>query len=280
MYSCTCELESCQLFLENPIVLPCGTTICNNHLDNIDNIYNCLNCNQTHEIPVNGFPINNALMSVIKNANHLNQTQKIAFESFNKLNDKYLEHKSMNSESLIDDYYSKIRNKVDLHRELLIEEINKKSDQILMKLTDLENKCKENSKNLSKIKLNDSEKDECRDKVRQPNLDESATRSLITKMNGLSHAIQNDIERYRNESLMNQNVEFVSENNKLFGELIVGKKVTKAENQRPAISSNASSPSLSEETVEFLRKYHAEQISKQADEQICKQAVEQICKQS
>ena len=91
------------------------------------------------------------------------------------------------------------------------------------------------------MNLNDSEKDECKDKVRQPNLDESETKSLITKMNGLTDAIQNDIERYRNESLMNQNVEFVTENSKLFGELIVGKKETKKENrinQQRAIRSN------------------------------------------
>ena len=52
---CVCPLNSCQLYLEKPITLPCGFTICQNHIENFKNSnfneFECVLCYEKHTIP-------------------------------------------------------------------------------------------------------------------------------------------------------------------------------------------------------------------------------------
>ena len=58
LYSC----DKCKLFLQDPILLPCGNTICLQHVSQNLKLYSCGQCNQHHEIPDSGFPFNKKIL--------------------------------------------------------------------------------------------------------------------------------------------------------------------------------------------------------------------------
>ena len=147
-YLCTCELEECKLFFKDPINLPCGSTICQKHVEDCKDTYNCPICKKEHLIPDTGFPINKFAIKTIENGLHLNEEQKKIANWNQKLESIVKEHDSLNSDNLIYDYFSNLRNQVDLHREQLIEQINKRSDEIIKQLKEMEANCKLNSSKL------------------------------------------------------------------------------------------------------------------------------------
>ena len=152
-----CDLESCQLFFEDPIVLPCGSTICKEHVtencNDDDDQFFCEICDEKHPIPVNGFPINKLGMKIIKKRLHFNEIQKKIADSNERLESVIKEHESLNSDNLIYDYFSNLRNEVDLHREQLIEQINKRSDEIIKQLKEMEESFKLNTIELKKLNI-------------------------------------------------------------------------------------------------------------------------------
>ncbi len=79
-------------------------------------------------IPEEGFPINKFADKTIKEGFYLNESQKRIKDSYEKLEKTIKDHDSLNSENIIYAHFSNLRNKVDLHREKLIEEINKRSE--------------------------------------------------------------------------------------------------------------------------------------------------------
>ncbi len=103
-------------------------------------------------IPDKGFPINKFADKTIKEGFHLNELQKRIKDSYEKLEKTIKDHDSLNSENIYE-YFSNLRNEVDLHREQLIEEINKKSEEIIKQLKELEEKCKLNAAKIEKIDL-------------------------------------------------------------------------------------------------------------------------------
>ena len=56
-------------------------------------------------------------------------------------------------ESYIYDYFYKLRNKIDLHKEQLIQDIEQKYERIIDELKEIETKCKQNalSKQFNKL---------------------------------------------------------------------------------------------------------------------------------
>ena len=58
---CICEFKNCGKFFENPILLPCGNTICRNHINEQTSekisgkFFLCSLCDESHKIPDEGF---------------------------------------------------------------------------------------------------------------------------------------------------------------------------------------------------------------------------------
>jgi hypothetical protein len=234
---CICELYECGLFLENPIFLPCGSTICKEHVENDSKTFNCDICKEEHLIPEKGFPINKFAHRQIEDDLYLNKIQMEIKHSYEKLEKKLKEHENLNSENLIYDYYSNIRNQVDLHREQLIEQINKNSEEIIKQLKEMEEKCKLNAANLVKMnldKLINKDMNEYKYQLRQPYLKDYDLNILYSDINDMIDDIQQDINNFKNESLTYQNIQFQEENSNLFGELKVEEiqKPIKAEAKR------------------------------------------------
>jgi hypothetical protein len=236
-YLCICELKTCQLFLKNPVMLPCGSTICKEHVESFTNKYSCTLCDKDHVIPEEGFPINKFADKTIKGSFHFNELQKKIIDSYEKLEDIIKEHDSLNSENIIYEYFLNLRNQVDLHREQLIEEINKRSEEIIKQLKEMEIKSKLNAAKIEKINLDELKNENMTSfklQLRKPNLSDDDDNNLNCDINDAINDIQNDINIYKYESLMGKVIEFYRKNDNFFGELKIEdiEKPIKAETKR------------------------------------------------
>jgi WD40 repeat protein len=212
-----CDLEQCKLYLENPIFLTCcGSTVCQKHENYFEKIeidkFKCPICNQQETIPQNGFPINRKIMSLINNGDHLGEIHKKVLNSINELESKMKEKKSIKSEEIIFDFFSNLRNQIDLHRDQAIEQIHKKSEELLAFLKEEEDKCKENDVNIKNVMLEDPNPHELpswKNLLRKIDFKKEEAAILLNQINDKINQIKYDISKYKNDCLMNKKIEFV-----------------------------------------------------------------------
>lgn len=228
---CVCENDNCKLYLENPIILPCGSTICRSHVEIYTHKFECFVCKNEHLIPPDGFPLNKALQNIINQEALFVQVRKDLFKSFKKIELILKEHESIDSTELIYDYFANLRNKVDLHRDQMIEQIHKQSDQILRQLKYQEDIFNLNSKSLSKIDLNKLKNEYIsiwKFQLRNPSLTENEMKIFLNEIDDKANMIQMDIQKYKNDSLI-KNIEFIPIDSSLFGKLdILNKSLFKS----------------------------------------------------
>ena len=62
-----CEYDCRKMILEKPVTLPCGNTLCKEHLEKFDEKFNWFLCNEEHQKPKNGFVINKTFNTIINN---------------------------------------------------------------------------------------------------------------------------------------------------------------------------------------------------------------------
>ena len=147
---------SCKQTLKAPVFLPCGHSICKNHIEDDDKEeresnkrrkIECNSCNETHEIPMKGFAPNRALESLMEvdiDKLDLGEEYNSAFKKCTKFEDLLEQfNKAKNDpETRIHSVLSDLRNKVDLKREELKQEIDKKALEIIEKINEYEKDCK------------------------------------------------------------------------------------------------------------------------------------------
>ena len=151
---------SCKKTLKVPMILPCGHTICKRHVDeavstnNEPRILECLSCEITHEIPANGFAPNIALKRLIEINNReiedLGDEYNSALHKFDWLLNEFKRIKTdpkMRLHAVLSDF----RNKIDLRREELVREIDRKALEAKEELNKYENDCKASIKSDSSI---------------------------------------------------------------------------------------------------------------------------------
>jgi WD40 repeat protein len=235
--------DYCNLYIENPIILPCcWSTICKEHENDFvkknDSKFKCPTCNIQQPIPQNGFFISTNLINLIKNGDHLGKNQKKLFNSIAKLESKIKEYKSINSEEIIYDYFSNLRNQIDLLREEKIEQIKKeskeiicdqaieqihlKSEELLAFLKQEEEKCKENTviKNAMLEDPNPHELSSWKNLLRKPDFKEDEAAILLNKIKDKINQINHDISNNNNGCFMNKKIKFFpSKLNNYLGEL-------------------------------------------------------------
>ena len=172
-----------------------------------------------------GFAINISMVKMIDSHYELNLLKKMIKDSINKLNQLIQEYQNIHSDVFIYDTFADIRNKVDLHREKLIEEINKIYHEIINELKVKESKCKENANKLIRVNFENQLTNDLsawKQTIKIPNIDEAKLNELSSKINRLYTNIQNEMKNYKNNLLLNEKIEFNKIKNKsLFGELIV-----------------------------------------------------------
>jgi hypothetical protein len=225
-----CDLNECGLFLERPITLPCGFTICKNHLETFSDIYRCKMCLEEHPIPQQGFQINKKLMKQLESKAHLSglhkQTEN-ALENLEEIAENCDKMCLNDPESFIFDYFFNIRNKIDQHRESCTTKINEKSSKLIEILRNLENDCKKNISKSEKIDLDriNSILFKIKHDLRKPNLSQNELKKHFDEILSNIIRFKDKKEDQENRLLMNQLIEFEPVDNTEFGELVVKNKL-------------------------------------------------------
>ena len=152
----------CYETLEEPIVLPCGKTICSKHLLNEANSFKCDLCDNSHDKTADKFPVNEALNELVQicddyvdlNSIDLGKDYKLAKDQCKHLKDLINESEILTKDPsfYIDNYFTKLRNEIDLKKEQLIEDIEQKYEKIINELKEIESKYKQNAPNKKSTK--------------------------------------------------------------------------------------------------------------------------------
>ena len=164
---CQCDWQDCKLYLEQPITLPCGYTICLSHIklanekeeeNNNEDRFKCKLCNspEDHIIPSGGFQINKKIELLIEQNTHLFGLQREAKNLYQHLDIVLKDFEDMcnlNPHEYIQTYFDQIRQQIESKRDRSINLIKSRSERFLNKLNDLEQDCKSSSYKLNKSEI-------------------------------------------------------------------------------------------------------------------------------
>jgi len=146
----------CKGVLVDPIILPCGETVCKAHTDEI-NKEKCMLCSEMHTSPQNGFPSNKIVkyqLDLEINKINLNLSQfKYYHKIIQDLNKSMKEMEAIRNDpdNYIHEYFGELARQVDLQRETLIRDINEYSDELIQKIEKLKQECVAKSKETTQI---------------------------------------------------------------------------------------------------------------------------------
>ena len=144
------KCKSCEGILSKPVILPCGHSICKRHEKNENRTVECIKCNESFEIPINGFASNRDLESLLESDLNIYDEYNSYFNSFTQFQE-LLEHFNRvknDPELRIHSVLSDFRNKVDLKREELKQNIEKEALKMIEKINEFEIECKSNLKSI------------------------------------------------------------------------------------------------------------------------------------
>ena len=173
----------------------------------------------------------------MKNLEHFRKNQDHILRSLNpELRRMAKQHEPMKAEVIIYDFFAKIRNLIDLHREQMIEKINKqqmaekihKKSEEMLDLLKQQEKYNQNALNLINIELEEiiaSKLSEWKKMIRNPEINEHEVNILTKEIEGKIFRIKNEISKYKNDSFMNDQIKFIpSKLFDCFGELKIEKE--------------------------------------------------------
>jgi hypothetical protein len=119
----------CNNMIIDPITLVCGNTICKDHIDKMikdstdkQKVFKCEMCNEEHSVPTGGFVVNKLLQKASEIKFHdfklspiFDECKQLIKET--KESAAKIEAIANDPESFIYEYFSDLKNKVDLRRE-------------------------------------------------------------------------------------------------------------------------------------------------------------------
>jgi len=138
------DCDLCKKILADPVVMPCGSFICKIHINRMINnscdqkdILICEICQEEHHIPKNGFVVNNRLKKLLKLELKSLKFDCPVFDDCKKGLEKAkenmlkVEELEKNGEMFIYNYFEDIKRQVDLRREILKQNIDNYSDEMI-----------------------------------------------------------------------------------------------------------------------------------------------------
>ena len=119
----------CSRIFRDPILLPCGDSICRDHLKDRDvvkaNRIKCKKCNDEFQIKDNEFNTNNDLKTLVESQSYLSEEEldlkkglEDSMQKFFHFYDEFNQNKSI-LESNVYDHFQEMRFQIDEHRERL-----------------------------------------------------------------------------------------------------------------------------------------------------------------
>ena len=118
----TCRFSNCNKYFQDPVLLPCSKNICKSHIDemiglsSIDFRFTCEFCLEQHEVPDQGFTLNESLVEILNLGCHLeNRNERLAFDLKNRLDILISEFNLIRSspDLFIYEYIANVRNQID-----------------------------------------------------------------------------------------------------------------------------------------------------------------------
>ena len=125
-----CQFNECKNIFLNPVALPCGNSLCQQHIDQFNDKFNCLFCNKEHQIPNDGFGINKSINMLLESYFEMNPLRKKIQDSFVHLDTLIKVYERINPDTFVSNYFEDLKNRINLHQQELIKEINKKSNEL------------------------------------------------------------------------------------------------------------------------------------------------------
>jgi hypothetical protein len=150
------KCTQCHRFLTSPVLLPCGHSICKDHVQSSDHEYHCIACDVIHVVPDEGFIKNLALDCQLK-ANIQDvlvcPEHKSAFDSFKEFEAHLDEFKLIQKDPFffLNKTIGELKMATDLLREEFKLKIDERADALIKALDNYEQECLKslNSKELS-----------------------------------------------------------------------------------------------------------------------------------
>jgi WD40 repeat protein len=201
----TFSCEICKKYYELPVMLPCGNSICLEHVLDL-RVYKCKLCFEDHIIPPNGLELNKSLQKVLNLNLHLNQQQKEVRDSlrlFEQTIDDFYSATN-DSQKYLFDYIVDLKDKIDAERDKLIRE-NKL--EMLVRINDYDEKCKRNLLNLKTVNESNKSKYEqliqdfvsFREDLRKPKLTNQRLKEISLQINKKINEMHLLITQSKNE---------------------------------------------------------------------------------
>ena len=147
------KCTSCKQVLKMPVLLPCGHCICRQHVTeavekSMTRQIECAICSEFFDIHENGFPRNRSLESLLeKNIEKLDLGEEYnsAVDKCNLFSDLLDDFNRIRNDPgmRIHSVISDLKNKIDLRREELKNEIDQEALKMIEKLDEYEKECKD-----------------------------------------------------------------------------------------------------------------------------------------
>jgi WD40 repeat protein len=218
-----CSLNECKKYLEQPITLPCKIhNICKIHLDSlelkslhpngIDHVkYYCAPCGQEFRLDLADINVNLNVSKSINLNEHLTGLQKEVKKSLEQLYSYINDIQLINPKNELFEFFSVIKNEVVIHRNKQIDEITKKSAQIIDQISKFEADCNLNLRNLDTIDVNELKNKklaEWNQQLRVPNIDTTKLDQLLNEIKSSMQNILTAKRKFKSEIFMNKKIEF------------------------------------------------------------------------
>jgi len=222
----------CSKLLHEPVLLPCGKTVCKIHTQEIAN-KECNFCTKLHQITKDGFPSNELIEKQLEmqlnkisfNFCHLTDCQILLEDLNKKMNE--VEFIRKEKENFLYEYFSEITREVDLRRDTLIRDIEEYSNEIIENINKLRQEYLDSSSHQLKLAEEvfdacKSEISELKNKFESFEMYDKKFEEVLTKSKALQEELYPLVEIYKFELHGNKSYRFESkeiEISEVFGSL-------------------------------------------------------------
>lgn len=212
---------NCKNRLVDPVILPCGSTICSYHIENSKShsTFQCSICYAEHDIPKEGIIKNKAILNALTNnidrqvfGNKYAHAQDNVQKLEQKLNDCKLV--SNDKYGFVHEFFSKLRNKIDLNEErfrLLFDETNSK---LRSNVDNYEKECYSNLEKGEFTNFDDIQKDfnETSGFLNALHLDEGHWEWIVNKTRDRRIEAIERLEKLKDTILLDKSFSFILDN--------------------------------------------------------------------
>ena len=232
-----CKYENCNKYFKEPIMLPCGRSICQEHVTNLinkakanensntinDTFFKCNLCQNDHLL-VHEYHLNVNLKEVmdqdfhlIANVNDKHADMRKLLLNFQSTLDELVKIQD-DPESYLNEFMSEQKQKVELQRQELKSQIDSIADDIIKKIDDLNQMSLQNINQLSKININKYKSEVLNYQdvhLRDPTIANFQIKQLTNNLDGLNKDAQSDLNRLKRKLQNDTIVEFDANPKKL-----------------------------------------------------------------